>query len=319
MFNNIVDVIKNLTPNHPLCGVLINNSIFFKRTNVLPFMTENGKLITISDPYCYSFYRGENELYSECKSSLHRIQLKEQQILELAKTFEFISFIESLPEVTYFSTYNDFDPWAIAQHYGFATPMIDLTSEIAVAAFFATHKFDFVTKRFEIIKEGIGRIRYINVNNFCKSIRPIGIQPYCRPSNQYGWGYWCDTSTDFATISDFVEFQQDIEVNTRLDHALGEPALYLFPDEKICYEAYSIKNGNVITNKAVECLIQAIQKDSLLSNFSKDKIYSVLEQNKYFIVDAPVAYPLLAIQQHSFFRNRKSIVIKPIFDKNSFN
>ena len=84
-----------------------------------------------------NFYRGENKLYSSCKSSLHRIQGREERIKSLAKTYEFMLFLDTLPEVKYYKDNNFwYELWALAQHYEFATPMIDLTNEIAVAAFF---------------------------------------------------------------------------------------------------------------------------------------------------------------------------------------
>lgn len=47
----------------------------------------------------------------------------------------------------------------MAQHYEMRTDLLDLTSDIMVAAFFATNKYESKDETYRPIKEGIGCLR----------------------------------------------------------------------------------------------------------------------------------------------------------------
>lgn len=211
-----------------------------------------------------------------------------------------------------------YDPWAIAQHYEFATPMIDLTHEIAVAAFFATHRYDRVTKSYQLMREGVGQIRWIiqppmmpQDPNLC----PIGVQPFSRPSNQYGYGYWIPEDDDFKNHSELIQFEQDYQVNYRLKTAMTGPETMYFPNEKIAQMASIIKNENVITNCAIDTFIQDIADGNsyITPAPSRDEILDILKQRGVFLVDAPVICPEAIPNQSNLFKIDRKLVITPAY------
>ena len=129
---------KYLEPGHLLTQCLERDGVAINYQTNMPVSMPDGRIALLCPSPNPNYYRGENGVYPSCKSSLYRIPKREDQICALAKTYEFMCFLLTLGEVQAYLYHNLwYDPWAIAQHYEFATPMIDLTHEIAVAAFFA--------------------------------------------------------------------------------------------------------------------------------------------------------------------------------------
>ncbi|WP_281700158.1 FRG domain-containing protein [Cetobacterium somerae] len=48
---------------------------------------------------------------------------------------------------------------ALAQHYELNTNLIDITSDIAVAAFFAVNEYDKLKNEYKVLEKGIGVIK----------------------------------------------------------------------------------------------------------------------------------------------------------------
>lgn len=315
---NIVEAIRYLAPDHILCSCLNREGLAMNFQNTTPLTMPDGR----TGFMCLSLgnsdlFRGEPQIYDTCKSSLYRIHDRDDRIVALTKSYEFMEFINELPEVKLYLNNNFwYEPWALAQHYGFATPMIDLTNEIAVAAFFATHKYDFVSKSYRLMKEGVGRIRCQKGTAFdpdCQKVRPIGVQPFMRPSNQYGLGYWIPENEDFAQQSISVEFDQDESVNKRLEVAMGGPETVFFPNEYISQMASVIKLENVVTNKAIKAFAE--DKPYLKPQPGLDEIRDTLKRKGVFIVDAPVICPDALPPRTNAFIRQTQLVETPIYQK----
>lgn len=319
-FDNIVEVIKYWCPTHILGECLEKDGIAINyQRNDLTQMPD-GRIAAI----CYTgnpwLYRGEHKLYGSSKASLYRIGDWKNKICALAKTYEFMEFLKSLPEVRDYIKDNIWhEPWALAQHYGFATPMMDLTNEIAVAAFFATHKYDGVTKQYVLETKGTGCIRRIYGTIFDSlqmgRIRPIGVQPFSRPSNQYGYELWLREDEDFAEQSAVIEFEQDYEINYRLECAMVGPQHMYFPNESIVQMAGIIQRENVVTSGAIASFAFDINNGkSYIDPIPKEEeIRSALKEKGVFIVDAPVICPQALPPQLRVFRSSW-----PIVDKKSY-
>ena len=78
------------------------------------------------------YYRGQNHNWP-IKSTLSRFNYSDEEI-ERTK-----SFVNRIKSVTSLSKMSDGECLAIAQHYGYKTDLIDFTTSIDVAAFFATY------------------------------------------------------------------------------------------------------------------------------------------------------------------------------------
>ena len=318
-FPNIIEAMKYLEPGHLLTQCLERDGVAINYQSNMPVSMPDGRIALLCPSPNPNYYRGENGVYPSCKSSLYRIAKREDQICALAKTYEFMCFLLTLGEVQSYLYHNLwYDPWAIAQHYEFATPMIDLTHEIAVAAFFATHRYDRVTKSYQLMREGVGQIRWIiqppmmpQDPNLC----PIGVQPFSRPSNQYGYGYWIPEDDDFKNHSELIQFEQDYQVNYRLKNAMTGPETMYFPNEKIAQMASIIKNENVITNHAIDVFIQDIEDGNtyITPSPSKEEILDILKQRGVFLVDAPVICPEAIPTRPNPFKIDRKLVLTPAY------
>ena len=314
---NIVEAIKHLEPNHILAQCLERDGIAVNYQRNDAILMPDGRVAFLCNTMNPHFYRGENSLYKSCKSSLFRIDGRTERIKALAKTYEFMIFLKSLPEVQAYIENNCwYEPWAIAQHYEFATPMIDLTNEIAVAAFFATHRFDRVSKSYVLMREGVGQIRWM-LHMFGMpgedALSPIGVQPFARPSNQFGYGYWIKESDDLTNHTQIVEFEQDYEINLRLKTSMTGPETAYFPNEKIVQMASVIKNENVITNVAIDLFASEADKGYIDPIVSREEIVDILKKAGTYIVDAPVICPEAIHSVGSPFRYQRKIVMLPAY------
>lgn len=316
---NIVEAIKKLEPNHILGTCLEREGAAVKQTRYTAVQMPDGRIAAVSMSGNFTFYRGENSVYPSCRASLFRIEKREDQVFSLLKTYDFLLFLNTLPEIRFYVEQNYyFDLWALAQHYEFATPMIDLTEELAVAAFFATHYYDRVSKQFMLMEKGKGQIRCCHMIPDPKGIlRPIGLQPFARPGRQDGYGYWIPESEDFADQSYRVEFDQNYEVNRRLETAVLGGADYYFPSETVSRMAEIIKNTNAVTSMAIDALLKDVAEGNsyLLPSITKEEIDFVVEEKRIFVVDAPVICPEAMPPQFHAFRQERSILTRPAYRK----
>lgn len=317
-FDNIVEAIGYLEPNHILADCFHHDGIALNYKRFDAVQMPDGRIAFICNTGNFCFYRGENRIYDSCKASLYRIEKRNDKIAALAKTYEFMEFLNTLPEVIlYKENHFWYEPWALAQHYEFATPMIDLTNEIAVAAFFATHIYDPVIKGFVLAKEGVGQIRSVACIPGIEDSRlsVIGMQPFSRPGNQYGYGYWLPETEDFAKESGRVEFVQDYEANLTLERAMGGIASLYFPNEQIAQMAAVIKTTGVVTNKAIDVFIEDVKAGHsyIQPAVTRDEVVEVLKQAGVFIVDAPVICPQAIPHFANPIRREQKLVTHPAY------
>jgi hypothetical protein len=154
------------------------------------------------------------------------------------------------------------DLQALAQHYGLKTHFVDISSELVIAAFFATHEFR--AGDFYPITQGYGYIKIISFMPFLgdsldKNFQMIGLQPFLRPGLQCAFAlkpnldgtnhYHIRTikfkQTYFCKVLGWIfRSQQKIEDQNKksyTDHNI------LFPKEEICVPAELIRNSNSVT------------------------------------------------------------------------
>ncbi len=160
------------------------------------------------------FYRGENSFYGSSKPGIYRSRGRITPMQMLADNLileEACFFLDQFDAVQKWgiSTVNYF---ALAQHYGIKTPLIDITSDLKTALFFACCKYEdqqwrpMKKKDFMNIqsKSGIKDSRYgllyrspteiTDMKWFLENektgghlITPIGYQPFMRCSTQHGY------------------------------------------------------------------------------------------------------------------------------------
>lgn len=192
----------------------------------------NSKVIEYGKkPY---YFRGQNQDYGNCNSTLSR-KLKEQSNdLELFKAYlkqaQLYIELKKLKSVLDWEKINaDVFPITLAQHFGMATDIVDITNNLSVALFFATcihvsnNRFRPISE--EDIKENeygvlyilesewievlqrnsillnleteVNYIKNINLLRSDNQISPIGYLPFSRCHRQKGHFIVDDLSGDF--------------------------------------------------------------------------------------------------------------------------
>ena len=173
--------------------------------------THRGDKVLFPINFQYLFlFRGQNMEYVPCLPTLYRMNLDVySQIVERMKYHLFEQLLYSHPIVTDFFQVHNYrvDVEGLAQHYGLSTAVLDFTSDLDVALFFATCKYNRNMDSYECYndrKKHKAVLYVINpfihgditktddvVNLFENRITCIGLQPFARPGVQKGFAYHC--------------------------------------------------------------------------------------------------------------------------------
>ena len=161
----------------------------------------------MTQPKSKYYYRGESAYYGESKPGIYRYPNSSSSILQFVNKLvlnEACSFLDNFDAVRHWGI-SSINYVALAQHYGIKTPMLDITSDLKTALFFACCKYE------------NGQWRPMTKNDFANSnkkygilyrspteitdmmwgisddraeldlIAPIGYQPFMRCSAQHGY------------------------------------------------------------------------------------------------------------------------------------
>lgn len=166
-----------------------------------------------------SYYRGENQIYDLSQPTLFRLlsrfnenERKLYCFIASMRIVEFQLFLNKLKIVQFWlHNYGTVLYESLAQHYGLETEWLDITSDLEVALFFATCKYDKESKQwYPLTKADIERskktqygvifhipgwqadLMLMNLglaeNYMDNIILPIGYQPFMRCHCQHGYG-----------------------------------------------------------------------------------------------------------------------------------
>ncbi|MGL5963396.1 MAG: FRG domain-containing protein, partial [Fusobacteriaceae bacterium] len=253
IYENIFDAIEVFEKNSCLIKLKNNHvtSLNLKRNNTFEAIeTEDGKIGAIPPRFLGVSYRGENQVFPSCKASIYRSNNKIERMRDEIKIIDFELILKKIPEVIEAEKNNQYINFlALAQHYELNTSLIDITSDLAVAAFFAVNKYNSEIKEYEIMENGIGVIkRLFNPIMFDENFEFIGYQIFKRPTYQHAFG--------IKTLGDVEEqprFEKVYFKHSKIDNQkitslfLKENKNELFPEEYISKIAKFLKNTNSVT------------------------------------------------------------------------
>lgn len=151
-------------------------------------------------------YRGQSQEFTPCLPTLYRQNPTPIQIfIERLRLTEFKHLLLSHPLVKHYIDKGfNLDIEGLAQHYGLKTEILDFSSDIDIALFFAMCPYDselddYTIPKWDGIMQGIIYVlnpilydtRAMSINHcdiFIDKVEPIGLQPFERPAAQRGFG-----------------------------------------------------------------------------------------------------------------------------------
>lgn len=234
-------------------------------------------------------YRGQNAIYEPCKPSLYRGYWTKEQLLERDIQFnEFKAILQENPQVKDLESGGLVVNYeALAQHYGIATNMMDMTNSPLVAAFFATTYYDPITDHYRPIVHTVSKgIIYFSPTgdmlNFTKRNRiwPIGQEVLKRPGEQRAYAMTMEKGTDFNMMA--FEFWHDPVSSLKIWEMSKGGGLFFPYDpmaEKVramkkyrVYSVGSLRNAYVEAKDIVDSFDKAKQRMEQLGCTFVDKL-----------------------------------------------
>ena len=194
-------------------------------------LKEDGGFVLMPIARDYAFlFRGQGGFYNPCLPTLFRTKLSlDQLFLEHMRIVEFELMLKQYPSVQFFEQERfEVDYVGLAQHYGLNTSVLDLTSDINTALFFAMCDYNRVEDCYHPKHEDKAYIGYVYAypvigevmtyqgmmkgNFLMHDLRIIGLQPFTRPGSQRGFSLHVDEAKPFkAYLYSFSYTMQDSE------------------------------------------------------------------------------------------------------------
>jgi len=229
------------------------------------------------------YYRGQIKDYGFCKSSLYRKICNDDELTKKTKVFanqlrlyEFKELIFNFEQVNKWP-FGDVFTYAIAQHYGFETSIIDITNDLEVALFFACckhigdNKYQPLCER--DIKNENGRYGVLFIRNqLCDmyeaienegfiTVYPIGFQPFTRCHRQKG--FFVNTQID-----------DDLQKSEKFKKCFFERSI------ELCQEVYNKFDGGneLFTYDALDEMKDMIDSIKTATSFSEKIFFAVYEE-----------------------------------------
>lgn len=226
-------------------------------------------------------YRGQSQHYPECKPGLFRTP-KDYYVDDMIQINEMECLLKTHPLVKLFEQgfqlFNDYIRLKIyyqglSQHYYNKTNLLDLTSNIEVAKFFAVT--DFCMEQDKYVKytgNQLGVLYYFDLK--ADSFRPsptrsynidtIGKQPFMRSGNQYGFTINLGKTDNFDLLPEvrFVYFKHEQDITERI-YKQFEEGDRIMPEEILRTHWYNRMNN--------EELRHTVSTDALRLNYQNNK------------------------------------------------
>lgn len=214
-------------------------------------------------------YRGEKKDYEKCTPSLLR-ENKESYIIENIKKDEFSTLVKSHPlskmlergiRLNGSNFIFEMNYYGLAQHYGFNTVLLDFTSEIDVAAFFATTYCDEGGKYHPLNKDdGYGVIYYHEIKSSSFKTGPfttIGLQIFPRSGSQKGFLYLSPADHDISSNPSVKKkyFRHSAEESKKCFDKMAQ-GNRLFPKDELEEPSKRILNDTTISNEVLQKNLQ---------------------------------------------------------------
>lgn len=178
---------------------------------------KNNSFIFVPTDAQFTLFRGQNMFYENCKPTIYRKELNELELfVNHIKINELILLLNDYPVVKHVFIPEKFkvDYLGLAQHYGFMTDVIDFTSDLNIALFFATCVYNSTLDKYMPLMTDEKLTGYLYVYPLYKAIKNmksletflseklqvIGLQPFFRPASQKGFSLKLNRDENLETL-----------------------------------------------------------------------------------------------------------------------
>ena len=274
IFDDVFEAMRRLEKSNPLLNLKDREEKGSLQRNLRFNLMEmpDGTIGAFPQNMMLRFYRGEHDDFDAkypCVPSIYRATKSEEKnpdksrikdviLIDNLKITEFELVAREFPQVKYaIQDGCNVDFMALAQHYELNTNLLDMSCDIAVAAFFATHTYDPIHEEYHIKTAGIGCLRVYMADYICSKadldiFRLIGLQPFQRPGVQCAFALRMNKGENFSEFSGKALFRQNPKWNRKIHEAFYQNGKnILTPPEDIKEAAASIKKANWVSRMAV--------------------------------------------------------------------
>lgn len=224
--------------------------------------SEGGKLYLWPTALTHSYlFRGQEQFHERCVPSLfrHKELTTKEIFINQVRLEEFKLMLQQYPQVRYFEDLGVVvDYKGLAQHYGIETDVLDLTSSIDVALFFAMCSYDKNSHEYypktDSTKQYIGYLYaypyffhmvFGNDHNRDVRLMPIGLQPFKRPGLQRGFSLHFNPNEQF--IAPIYSFSYTAKDSQKMFSKLG----HIFKEDDLARVTRGIFESKTLTTDAL--------------------------------------------------------------------
>lgn len=246
-------------------------------------------------------FRGQDKFYPKCKPNLFREQNKNDYLDCLIHGDEMVLIILSHPLVQLLDlgVYLDgrfvrfeMNLYGLIQHYYNSTSLLDLTSDINVALFFATQQYDDKVDMYSPViddKREFGILYYYDLDierDFQKQIdgellSTIGLQVFPRSGRQKGFLYRLNKDANFNDLPQVkaIRFKHNGKIAQDISKQM-KSGDYLFPDDILkSHWLNNMQNHNVVSKDAVKINLTRNHNETIESLERKLKSYNIFVED----------------------------------------
>ncbi len=268
----ILDVVAKLRKDDPPLVYSVMEPAAYGKFLEFEYMWRDGKcLIAPSEalnlpgkPSGRSFlYRGQVTRHRTCVPTLWRDVPNDQKQIEALLALERfrVAELELLLQDHPFSLVAakhkfSVDYFGLAQHYGIPTSLLDLTSNIEIAAFFAVAQWDHDAQAFSPTENGVGVLYRLDWTAFgpgyLKFFDPVGFGPGLRPARQHAWSLRLRPGLDFEDIPYVtpIEFKHSAKASAEI-FAQFNNGSWLYPPDCLVSLVDKLRNLPFVTMHAI--------------------------------------------------------------------
>jgi len=230
---------------------------------------EGGLSYPLPTPNPRFLYRGQTKRHVPCFPSLFRHIRYPAKYMDQLDAADAASIVANMAKV--YTLFSELRPhpvvkWAkrtrvsieyheVAQHHGLATALLDLSSSLEVAMFFATHEYD-EHVGFSPCTEGRGVLYIVDRKGIptqqLERLRSVAIQPFARPYRQQAWSCELLMGECFEECPclAILEFDHSVEL-AQLVRERVESRGNLFPIDVLSVLADAVMKTDTLSRAAI--------------------------------------------------------------------